>query len=73
LEEVANRTHRFLKDVLNETIKPGLILQYGETDNPPLIKNQAVETRIKAGTDEGRLDAYLDEPDEGKNLVGRAS
>ena len=63
LETVAERTHRSFKDVLNETIKAGLSLTNSVLDGQPPFSVQAVDTRIKAGIDEGRLNAYVDDLD----------
>ena len=63
LVTVAERTHRSFKDVLNETIKAGLSLTNSVLDEPPPFAVQAVDSRIKAGIDEGRLNAYVDDLD----------
>jgi len=65
LEMVAEHSHSSFKDVLNETIKAGLSLTCGEADEQPPFSVRPVDSRIKAGIDEGRLNALLDELDAG--------
>jgi hypothetical protein len=61
LEAVAERSHRSFKEVLNETIKAGLSLKSDEDEASPPFSVKAFDSRVKAGIDEGRLNAYLDD------------